>query len=102
MKNKKSELPCLDHKYCYCYTVCWRSDKSKGYPTRWFSNIYPLKKEAKRMAKDLYKKYKGVKPKPYIIRTIVTREYFRFNIEVEEAPFIDVIKYEHQEKYIGY
>lgn len=75
---------------------------SKGYPTRWFSNRYSLKSEAKRKAKELHKKYKNIEPKPYIIRTIVSREYFRSDAKVEEAPFIDAIKYEHQEKYIGY
>lgn len=85
--------------YCFCYTLCWRS---KGYPTRWNSKTYSLKKEAKKEARKLRAKYGSAKPKPYIIRTIVSRLYFKEDVQVEDVPLIDAIKYEQQEKYIGY
>lgn len=88
--------------YCYCYTLCWRSEETKGYPTRWLSQRYSLKKEAKKEARKLRAKYGSAKPKPYIIRTIVSRLYFKEDAQVEDVPLIDALKYEQQEKYIGY
>lgn len=88
--------------YCFCYTLCWRSEETKGYPARWNSQRYSLKKEAKKEARKLRAKYGSAKPKPYIIRTIVSRLYFKEDVQVEDVPLIDAIKYEQEEKYIGY
>ena len=68
------------HFEVYCYTVYWQHTI---FEERWLHKPFANKKEAQKFAK----KYKDRKhpPYPYIIRTIVERNYFRKDVEVEAA-----------------
>lgn len=66
------------HYEVYCYTVYWQHSL---FEERWLHKPFANKKEAQKFAK----KYKDKKrpPYPYIIRTIVARNYFKKDVEVE-------------------
>lgn len=80
----------------YRYTVCWRDKFCR--PNQWKSSEFSEKEKAKKVAKSIKTK---IKPKPYIIQTIVVDGYFGLEQKVEKV-YDRKIKYFEYEKKIRF
>lgn len=66
----------------YEYTVYWH-ERFRVPEWQWKRTAFARKKDAKQFAKK--QKVRGVKPHPYIIRTIVPDWTYRTNVKLERA-----------------
>lgn len=81
MENK------LENGYCYEYVVLWSERNYQLSDGHLYRKFFASKKDAKSFARKKRKEFKKSFFKPIIIQTVVCREVFRKDIEIEEAPF---------------
>lgn len=76
---------CVVVEYCNRYIVCWQDRLIC--PWEWKHKSFAIKRHAKQFAKKMAKTSPR---KPYIVKDVVHRSYFRPDINVEYAKEKDV------------
>lgn len=70
----------------YCYSVYWQETEFQVSMGTWKKKDFATKKEAKKFARKYRKQYHDNPIKPYILRRVKDRDYFKEDAIVEIVP----------------